>query len=340
MGLPLISVVVPTYNRAHLLGEALDSVFSQSFKDYEVIVIDDGSTDGTEAFVRSRYGDRLRYLKQENRGISGARNRGIELAQGRYIAFLDSDDKWLPEKLEKQAAYMEANPSVGLLSTRLYRYPIVRGEEKREQTEICPPDFPKGFLELLTGKNYVPTTTTMVRRECLEKVGGFDPELKVAEDWDLWLRIARHYGIFCLPDILAEHRDHVQKTTQNLFKVYDGYWRFHEKMMRLFAADLPDFKAYRRRAISFEYLLGAEYLRHNKIRPALRHLWGSVSRDPAIGTYFTKNPKSLVSVILAFLKPYLALLFAMIGRGIELLIPERRQLTKPRPGAERRGNCP
>ncbi|HTL48433.1 MAG TPA: glycosyltransferase [Verrucomicrobiae bacterium] len=314
---------MPSYNRAHLISEALDSVFAQTFSDYEVILVDDGSTDGTEDLVKKRYGGRLTYVKQENRGISGARNRGIESSRGKYIAFLDSDDKWLPEKLARQAAYMEAHPGVGLLATKLVRYEI--GGRQEETRQICPPDFPRGFLDLLTGKNFVPTTTTMVRRECLDTVGVFDPELKVAEDWDLWLRIARRYEIFCLDEVLAEHRDHPQKTTQNLFKVYDGYWRFYEKMLRLYGKEIPDLKGYRRRGVSFEYLLGCEYLRHSKMRPAFRHIKGAVMKDFAVGMYFQKG-KGAGRKVMGFFKPYFALVVSVVGIVVSLLrLPQNRR---------------
>ncbi len=111
--MPVVSVIIPTFNRREYVQEAIDSVLAQTYTDYEIIVIDDGSTDGTGEALRERYGNRVIYEWQENQGESVARNRGIALAQGEYIAFLDSDDLWLPEKLAKQVAYLEEHSEMG-----------------------------------------------------------------------------------------------------------------------------------------------------------------------------------------------------------------------------------
>ena len=305
---PLISVVIPTYNRVHLIGEALESVFAQTFKDYEVILIDDGSTDGTEESVKKNFAGRLRYVRQKNQGISSARNHGIVLARGKYVAFLDSDDKWLPKKLAKQAEYLEANPHVGLLCTKLWRYEI-GNEEKRE---TCPPDFPKHFTDLLTGPNFIPTTTTMVRKRCLDAVGVFDPALPVAEDWDLWLRIAKDFKIHCLSDVLAEHRDHPAKTTKNRVKVYEGFWRFYAKNLRFYREFIADPLGYQKRAISFRYLLGTAYLKQGEMRKAFEHIAGALQTSWDIGTYFNRT-NSVFANIKYFLKPYGALALSFLG---------------------------
>lgn len=305
---PLVSVVIPTYNRAHLIREALDSVFFQTYGNYEVILVDDGSEDGTDKIISCEYAGRLNYISQENRGISGARNRGIEEAKGKYIAFLDSDDKWLPRKLELQAAYMEAHPETGLLATKLLRY----GLDVEREREICPPSFPAGFQELLTGKNFVPTTTVMLRRDILEKSGVFDPALPVAEDWDLWLRIARIAPIAMLDEVLAEHRDHGHKTTTNLVKVYEGYWKFHTKMHGLYEKELPDPSAYLKRAVSFEYLLGTTLIKQGKFRAGVRRVASALLKNAAIGTYFSKNA-SAGSRFVSLIKPYGTLLAGILG---------------------------
>lgn len=305
---PMVSVVIPTYNRAHLIEEALDSVFAQTFKDYEVILVDDGSTDGTEALVKRRYDGKVKMIRQENQGISGARNTGIANASGKYVAFLDSDDKWLPEKLAQQTAYMEAHPEIGLLSTKLARYDL--GD--KQEVEICPSEFPKSFSELLNGRNHVPTTTTMIRRECFAKAGVFDRTLPVAEDWDLWLRISEHYGMACLDDVLAEHRDHAQKTTQNLAKTYEGYWRFFSKTAERYADQIKDLPEYKRRAQAYRYLLGVHYLRSSRPVPAFAHIGCALSSDLAVGLYFSRGVRNPLRHAAAFLKPYGAYILAFL----------------------------
>src|SRR5579864_8740685 len=113
-GAPQVSVVIPAYNAARFLGDAIQSVLNQTYSNFEVVVVNDGSTDDTESVVRS-FGDRLFYVKQANKGVSAARNEGIKRARGQYVAFLDSDDVWLPTKLAEQIPFLEQNPEVGLV---------------------------------------------------------------------------------------------------------------------------------------------------------------------------------------------------------------------------------
>lgn len=315
---PLVSVIIPTYNRAHLVTEALRSVFGQTFKEYEVIVVDDGSTDGTGEILKS-YADRIRYIYQENEGIAGARNRGILLSRGKYIAFLDSDDRWLPEKLERQIAYLEAHPKVGLLCTHLFRYEIGR-EEAREK---CPPKFPKDFEELLEGPNGVPTSTAVVRRDCFMAVGLFDPTLPPIEDWDMWLRIAQRFQMDCLKEVLSENRKHPENTTKDLTKVYRGFWRFYAKVAHQYESFLKDSRAVKHKAISFQYLLGTTYLKEGKMGKALFYIAGSLKSKWSIGAYFGKD-RSLFTKAKYLLKPYGALGVSFLGCLASLFIPAWR----------------
>ncbi len=205
---PTVSVIIPTYNRRVYVQEAIDSVLAQTYTDYEIIVIDDGSTDGTGETLRERYGDRIRYEWQENQGESVARNRGIALAQGEYIAFLDSDDLWLPEKLEKQVTYLEEHPEVGAVFCQAWtidllgqRMPVVMG------TGITSGQL---SLESLLYQNTLagPGSTLAVRTDLLRRIGGFDESIRYAEDWDLGLRLRLLGDIGFLPDSLASIRIH------------------------------------------------------------------------------------------------------------------------------------
>ena len=119
--MPTVSVIIPTYNRRTYVQEAIDSVLAQTYPDYEIIVIDDGSTDGTDQVLHARYGDRIRYVWQENQGESAARNRGIALARGEYIALLDSDDLWLPDKLAKQIPFLDSHPGAVLALPQVWQ---------------------------------------------------------------------------------------------------------------------------------------------------------------------------------------------------------------------------
>jgi len=203
-----ISVIIPTYNRAHMVKEAIDSVLCQTFHDFELIIVDNFSSDDTESMVSSYHDKRIRYFKNQNKGlVSVNRNFGIEKSNGDYIAFLDDDDLWLPEKLEKQVELMDSNKELGLVYSDCniiddagslqdktyfsYRIPV-RGADL------------KGLLK----ENTIAMLTTMVRKEALDKVGGFNTKYIIAQDYDLWLRIAEQYPIDFINEPLAKYRLH------------------------------------------------------------------------------------------------------------------------------------
>ena len=187
---PLISVVIPTYNRGWILKEAVDSVLAQKYPAYEVIVVDDGSTDDTAAILAG-YGNRITILRQENRGVSAARNRGVRKAGGNLLAFLDSDDLWLPGKLETQANFFQAHPEALICQTeetwvRNGRRVNPKNRHKKPSGDIFEPS-----LELCL----VSPSAVMLRRELFEEMNGFDERLPACEDYDLWLRIGCRYPV-------------------------------------------------------------------------------------------------------------------------------------------------
>jgi hypothetical protein len=185
MSAPEVTVVIPSYNGARYLGEAIESVLAQSHPSVETIVVDDGSVDETGSLVAS-YGDRIRCVRQENRGLAAARNSGVRAAGGAYVAFLDHDDRYLPEKIARQVAVFRERPEVGLVHTgwhfidELGRRLGQRGWSPAEGDVLEP---------LLLG-NLVHPGAVMVRRDRLLEVGGFDEARTGLEDWDLWLRLS------------------------------------------------------------------------------------------------------------------------------------------------------
>jgi GT2 family glycosyltransferase len=188
---PTVSVIIPTFNRWPLVGEAIESVLAQTFSDFELIVVDDGSTDGTIAEL-SKFGSRLCLLSQPNRGVSAARNFAVRHARGRYLAFLDSDDLWLPQKLAIQTAFMKHNPSVQICQTEeIWIRNGVRVNPKAKHRKPSGDVFIPS-LELCL----VSPSAVMLTRELFEQVGGFDENFPVCEDYDLWLRIAVNH---CVP---------------------------------------------------------------------------------------------------------------------------------------------
>jgi glycosyltransferase involved in cell wall biosynthesis len=211
--MPSVSIIIPAYNAAEFIGDAIRSVLAQNVSDYEVIVVDDGSTDGTREVLRA-FDDRVQYVRQNNRGVAAARNAGIAMARGQWVCFLDADDMWMPEKLGRQLTLAVQHPSVGLIFADAEERDAARIQKRSilETMRFGPDalrDVPlrEPFRKLLV-ENFIPTSTVMIRTACFATAGTFDEELSNAEDRDLWLRIAAHFPIACVPQILAKKRSH------------------------------------------------------------------------------------------------------------------------------------
>jgi len=202
---PLVTVVVPTYQGANFVRQTLDSVLAQTFKDFELVVCDDGSTDETLAILGS-YGDRLRLVKQKNRGVAAARNRAAQSARGEFLAFLDHDDLWEPEMLATLVPILRADDSLGLVYSDalvIDKTGAVRGRRGQYLT------YHQGdvFDALLRG-NFIPVETTLMRTALYRELGGCDEGLRYLEDYDLCLRVARRARIGFHPGPLARYRVH------------------------------------------------------------------------------------------------------------------------------------
>ena len=186
-----VSVIIPTHNRARLLPRAARSVLDQTFRELELIVVDDASSDETRQVVAELNDPRVRYIRHDqNLGAPAARNTGIEAAKGRYIAFQDSDDEWLPEKLEKQMEVLKAGSDANVV------YCSMLLEQAGSTITIPGPGITVvqgDVLSQLLAGNFVSTQTLLLRRECLEKVGGFDTRLPRFQDWELVIRLAEAY---------------------------------------------------------------------------------------------------------------------------------------------------
>lgn len=196
---PLISCIVPVFNGERYLAEALDSILAQTYRPIEVIVVDDGSTDGTADLV-ARYGERVRYVRQTNRGAPTARNLGLAMATGAFVAFLDSDDLWHPEKLARQMARFEARPELDLCVSHLQRFWISQLETEKRSFED------HRYAEVLPG--YV-TVTLLARRALFDSVGHFDTARRVGDPMDWFLRAAERGAVMeLLPDLLVYTRMH------------------------------------------------------------------------------------------------------------------------------------
>ena len=198
---PRVSVILPTYNRAWIVEEAVASVLDQTFLDFELIVVDDGSKDDTRARLK-RYGSRVRYLYQRNQGVSTARNTGIRHAAGELIALIDSDDLWAPAKLARQAAFFEDSPEARICQTEetwIRRGRRVNPKQRHRK--------PSGWIfEPSLALCLVSPSAVMMRRELIAEMGGFDETLPACEDYDLWLRISLQCPIYLLDEPLVIKR--------------------------------------------------------------------------------------------------------------------------------------
>lgn len=230
-----VSVIIPTYNRSGLLVKAVSSVLNQTFKDLEVLIIDDGSTDDTKQRIEGLGESRIRYIRNsKNMGVSGSRNVGITSSLSDYIGFLDDDDEWLPEKLERQVGILDNSPSnVGLVYTGTLSVDLATGG----LIETTIPRYKGNVLNDLVFLNFIPTSSVLARRECFTKVGLFDENLSYGEDFDLWIRISTEFLIDYIQDPLAIHKDHPQTTTANNKKVAVNVRRILDKHSALFASN-------------------------------------------------------------------------------------------------------
>lgn len=210
-----VSVIIPTYNRAYCILNALESIFNQTFSDYEVIVVDDGSTDNTKQ-VLEKYSDKITYIYQQNKGQASARNNGIRNSKGEYIAFLDSDDEWLPERLKSGADILDSNKDVYLLFSDMYR--TKKGSVLKDTYfglyKPC-----RGFVfKELYFQDFIPTSSVIIRKECFLKQGYFDEFLPLCEDYDMWLRIAPFYKFEYIDKPLVIYRYNMHQSSSNIIE--------------------------------------------------------------------------------------------------------------------------
>jgi glycosyltransferase involved in cell wall biosynthesis len=227
---PLISVIIPSYNRAEFVVDAVKSALGQTYSPLEVIVVDDGSTDETKKRLEPSL-NRIRYVHQLNRGVAAARNTGIEAAKGELIAFLDADDLWSPEKLLRQVKVIEDRQEVGLVHSNIYYFgtDVPQDCVTKDGMTVYEGDcYAQLFL-----RNRITTSSVMVRRECLEKVGLFDERIRKAstEDYDLWIRIARYFEFGYVADPLVFYRVHANNAVNDSGTLIENECYVLEKSM-------------------------------------------------------------------------------------------------------------
>jgi len=229
-----VSVIIPTYNRADKITASIQSVLDQTYEDFELIVIDDASSDDTESVVNGIGDDRIRYHRMsENGGAARARNAGAELSGCEYIAFHDSDDKWLPDKLKCQMEYMEHHPDAGLVYGKIR---FIAGEE----VFVLPDEETKGDLEgyiypWLLARNTIGTPAMLMKKKCFEEAGRFDAGLRCLEDWEFILRFAKLYKIGYIDEVLVDSYDSAGSVSWNMGA---AFYEARCKMIAMHKADM------------------------------------------------------------------------------------------------------
>jgi len=200
--LPLISIITPTYNRADFLGQAIDSVLAQTYQRFELLIVDDGSTDSTRELVEAYNDERISYRYQENQGQSVARNLALSIARGDFVCFLDSDNAWFADKLEKSLKAFAEYPDVDVV----YGDCVIINEKNEEVSRKNMRRYSGYIAPLMLKDNFISMNTTMTRRKCFEEMGGLGGKRRVADDYDLWLRFSARYQFYHLPEFFAYYR--------------------------------------------------------------------------------------------------------------------------------------
>ncbi len=259
----------------------MKSVLEQSYSFREVIVVDDGSTDETKALL-SGFHDSIKYFYQENQGPSAARNSGIKMAKGEYVSFLDADDLWVPDKIEVQLDFLERHRDIGLVFSDIEQFDengileqshIIDQVYAHDGSTQVPLKEP--FVKLLT-KNFIPTNTVMIRRDCFKKAGLFDEGLRIVEDRDMWLRIAAYFKIARLPLVLCKRRKHDSNISGNQDIYVSSQIKVLEKHLQLFPELVPVVLINKK--LSQLYLnRGYSYLLRNRKRDSRQMAFHSLS---------------------------------------------------------------
>lgn len=272
---PRVTVIIPTFNRARYLGQAIESVLRQSVEDLELLIVDDGSTDDTRALLDAVTDPRLRVLRQEHRGISAAMNAGLREAKGVYVARLDSDDVWFADLLARSVEVLDASPEIGVVYSRAQA--MSADGTPREHYLGLPLRFPDDPLLSLAWGDATCNITAVARRACFVSAGPYDETMRTHEDWDMWLRVARDHRFAFLNCTLARFREHEDGITSPSSPTFvEHIERRRQVIDKLYAApDLPPrLRAFRPVAYSNVYTEIGVFLLNNGHRARALRMFG------------------------------------------------------------------
>jgi glycosyltransferase involved in cell wall biosynthesis len=305
--MPFVSVIIPTYNRVELLRETLLSVLSQTFQDYEILVIDDGSTDNTHVMVQN-LNSAIRYFYQENQGTAPARNTGIGYATGDWLAFLDSDDLWKPQKLARQVAELKRSQNQWIYCDVDLFDQKTRTVQGTYHQRILKPYQGWVAKELLLG-DFIPALSTLVHRDVFKEVGLFNSSEWFHEDWEMWLKIASKFPISYVPETLGVYRQHQNKSqSQPLAQLVNNHEGIIDRAVQFAPAV---YSRYQKKAKSVNYQrIARMMLVNNEFSEARKLLLKSIHLSP-----FQINA-------------YTDLCFSSIGSSSSKILALRRSLKK------------
>jgi len=282
-----VSVIVPTYNRERYLKEAMDSVLNQTHKNLELHIVDDGSTDSTKDLVKSFTDDRIKYYYQKNQGQSVARNTGIKNSQGEYICFLDSDNLWKHDKLERQLKLMAENPD----------YQIVYGENEiiDENGQVQPAGpavqrYSGNIMSRLLVFNFVNFNSAMIRRECFDQMGGMNQNTRVADDYELFLKFSTRYRFLYVPEFFAQYRvmenqisSNKDKRFQSNFNILTNFMSTYNNLLDADTVNYTWCRFYTNRG-RYQASVGrlknafTDYIKAIGYKPLSKHPWRALSK--------------------------------------------------------------
>lgn len=283
--LPKVSIIIPAYNALPYLPQTVESALEQTFEDFELLIVNDGSTDGFRDWATCLNDKRIRIIHQDNQGLGAARNTGIKQAKGQYLAFLDADDLWLPTKLNEQIAELDTYPEIGLTHTSV-SYIDAQGNKLRN--DIRANGRGNVWRHVVAYNSYYLVlcgSTPLIRRECFDKVGMFSTELSFSQDWEMWIRIAHHYNFSTIQKPLVLYRQH----GKNMSKSYTSALQsFHKIIEDTFSTVEPTLAYLKREAYGRVYMMMAwRAYRAGDHRAARNFQLRSLKLFPKLA--FTKN---------------------------------------------------
>jgi glycosyltransferase involved in cell wall biosynthesis len=228
-----VSIILPVYNGEKYLSETIDSIIEQTFADWEIVAVNDGSTDNSHSILqqyKSNLGSKIKIIDQENSGVSVARNVAIDNSESEYLAFIDADDMWLPEKLEKQIKILDNNPDVALVYSDLLD--LIENKTTRRK-QILKRKLQRGYIfEPLFYFNFIALSSVVLRKEMIEKYGNFDSDYKIIQDYDLFLRIAEKNVIDYVDESLLIYRIHENNISGNMEAIERENFKLIEKWLK------------------------------------------------------------------------------------------------------------